>query len=267
MPWKFWERKQTFLPSLGCLIDPADFRDFKYTEANPRARLPAGVELPDYGGIDIPCLPPIRDQKGLGSCVGMSVTQVRETILRRMCPDTNIQLSPMALYYLCRELMGDTQHDTGAYLRDAFKLFAQFGVPLERDSPYLIDQQEKWKQKPSDLSMLLAGRYKIYCYRRIEGLTQMRECLAAGFPFAVHIRMYPSQLQLKYSAGYPGDILPAPETGEMPAGGHALMLFQYWENWFQARNSWGPNWSGEGNFWIEQKLMEQSWVDAWMAEG
>mgnify|MGYP001583984906 FL=1 len=263
----FGRREQLPMLTLGALADPVDIRDYKYIDASPRARLPAGVELPNWGGIDLQNLPPIRNQQGLGSCVGMAATHVRETILRRMCPDTQVQLSPMALYFMCRELMGTIGEDSGAYLRNAFKLLAQVGVPLERDWPYIIDQQELWKQKPGNVAMSSAGRYKIYSYRRLEDIGQMRECLAAGFPFAVHIRMYPSQLQLKYSSGYPGDILPAPEAGEMPAGGHAIMVFAYFYNWFFARNSWGPKWCGDSNFWIGDRLMEQSWVDCWMAEG
>ncbi len=83
-------------------------------------------------------------------------------------------------------------------------------------------------------------------YARVaQDLTQMRGCIAAGFPFVFGFTVYDSfESQEVAQTG----IVPMPSPGESVLGGHCVVAVGYddSERHFIIRNSWGRGWGQQG---------------------
>ena len=83
--------------------------------------------------------------------------------------------------------------------------------------------------------------------RLVQTLSQMKGCLASGYPFVFGFTVYDS---------FEGDhvaktgVVPMPGSGESVLGGHAVMAVGYDDNdqRFIVRNSWGTGWGMHGYF-------------------
>jgi C1A family cysteine protease len=172
--------KQTELRSrkikhYGWMPDLPDVRDFMYAAPmETLAVLPAHVDLR-------PKCPPVYDQGQLGSCTGNAIAGAIqfERMKQNLTPD--FVPSRLFIYYNERVIEGDVGQDNGAQIRDGIKSVAKQGVPPESDWPYDIT---KFAQKPPPAAYHDALADKAVSYARvIQNLSQLRGCLAAGFPF------------------------------------------------------------------------------------
>jgi C1A family cysteine protease len=203
------------------------------------AKLPAKVDLTDH------CPKTVYDQGELGSCTANAIAAAFEfDLLKEKKPD--MMPSRLFIYYNERLIEGSVGSDSGARIRDGIKVVNAIGVPPESDCPYVI---QHFTQKPSTKAFADAKRHRATSYSRVvQDLTQMRGCLAAGFPFVVGFTVYTSfESQQVAQTG----VVPMPDLQhETVLGGHAVLAVGYDDSQqrFILRNSWGAGWGMAGYF-------------------
>lgn len=250
--------------ALGALPDKPDARDFPFAQS----RLAKLEALPDAALFDPATVtPPVRDQQTIGSCVAMATCAVREILYRRMAPDTSIRPSPLHLYYEARKLIGTEGIDSGSTMRDAFKALNNIGVASEATWPYDVT---RFTERPPDAAYKEALRYRIYVYRRLVTVQEVKACIAQGYPCAVVLFLYRNFYDLGPVAGpflfiAPGSLV----------GAHAVTFIGYQkmagitpaeQTFYLAQNSWGTQWGHQGFFWVSEEYLQANMGDAWMAE-
>jgi C1A family cysteine protease len=223
--------------------DREDLRDHHYS-------LRLGVDemqatLPDH--IDLRCanMPPVYDQGQLGSCTANALCGGFEFSLRKQGL-IDFMPSRLFVYYNERVLEGTPNEDAGAELRDGIKVLASQGVVKESEWAYVV---EKFTEKPSAALYNEALENVAVQYQRINNssLTQIKSCLAAGFPFVFGFTVF---------SGFESDAVAKTGKLEMPTqneenlGGHAVMAVGYDDHTQRVivRNSWGDRWGIGGYF-------------------
>ena len=130
-------------------------------------------------------------------------------------------LSRLFLYYNERAIENTIYEDSGAELRDGGKALATYGICLEKEWPYLIDQ---FTVKPTYEVYKSAQPNHIHSYYSLKTLNDMRLCLANGRCFVFGFNVYD---------GFESDevrdtgILQYPKSNEALLGGHAIMAVGY----------------------------------------
>jgi len=140
---------------------------------------------------------------------------------------------------------GTVGTDSGAMIRDGIKTVNAVGACPESEWPYDI---ARFTEKPSDACYADAATHRALQYQRVShDLTQMRTCLASGFPFVFGFSVYES---FESKAVAHTGVTPMPAHGERVIGGHAVMAVGYDDTaaTFLVRNSWGTGWGLAGYF-------------------
>jgi C1A family cysteine protease len=163
--------------------------------------------------------------------------------------------SRLFIYYNERVIEGTVEADSGAQIRDGIKSVAGQGDCPESELPYDIN---KFAQKPAARCYRDAVKYKAVSYSRvIQDPSQLKGCLASGFPFVFGFTVYESfEGQDVARTG----IVPMPATGEKVLGGHAVLAVGYddAQQRFLVRNSWGSDWGQGGYFTIPYAYLTDS---------
>jgi C1A family cysteine protease len=236
------------IAGFGWIPDIPDQRDHLFA-APPAvmAVLPSSVDLR-------PGCPPVYDQGHLGSCTGNAIAgalqfdQMKEGLPHPFTP------ARLFIYYNERVIEGTVQSDSGAMLRDGIKTIAAQGACPEDEWPYDIT---KFTQQPSDQAYADAKKHPAIAYQRIlQDLTQMKSCLASGYPFVFGFAVYES---FKTPAVESSGHAPLPSVSERELGGHAVLCVGYDDanQWWIVRNSWGPKWGMDGYFTLPYAYLTQ----------
>lgn len=234
------ETQQNTPYKLGWLPDLPDQRDVMY--AAPMMvmqKLPTAVDLRNQ-------CPPVYNQGALGSCTANGLAGAYEFDLKKQ-KKTDYMPSRLFIYYNERVLINTVNSDSGAYIRDGIKTMNKEGVCPESLWPYDIS---KFTVKPPKKDYDEAKKCQIKSYQRlINSLSQLKGCLAEGFPFVFGFTVYDSFMTNEVAKT---GIMPMPKTGEHTRGGHAVMAVGYDDskNAFIIRNSWGTNWGIKGYFYM-----------------
>src|SRR5262249_23098834 len=193
-------------------------------------------------------MPPIWSQGGLGSCTAHAGPAA-------WCFDRHkqnlefVMPSRLFVYYNEREYEGTEDHDSGASIRDCFKTMAREGVCDEALWPY---RTQSYKIKPSQPCYDDANKRRDTEYAQVgQSLTQLKACIAGGFPFVFGFTVYQSFISSQVAST---GMMPMPNYTERTVGGHAVCAVGYnSRNYFLIRNSWGPHWGDPdipGHFWM-----------------
>src|SRR5919198_5375294 len=175
----------------GWTRDLPDHRDHVYSAPVKRLRaLPPKVDLRDSR-----LMPPVYDQGELGSCTGNAIAAAVHFARRKERRKPDFVPSRLFIYWNERKLEGTVDADAGAQLRDGLKVVAKLGVcpsasrpKGDCDWPYEL---AKFRDPPPRGCFTFALDNQITSYQRIpQTLSQLRGCLAEGFPFVFGFMVY-----------------------------------------------------------------------------
>ena len=233
----------------GWIPDLPDQRDHLYS-----APIPFLVALPAKADLRAQC-PPVYDQGQLGSCTANAIggaiefDQMKERLPQVFIP------SRLFIYYNERAMEGTVRSDSGAMIRDGVKSVAKQGVCPEPLWPYVLS---KFAARPPQACYTEAARHTAVSYQRlIQSLSQMKGCLASGYPFVFGFTVYESfESSTVARTGH----APMPGSREQVLGGHAVLAVGYDDSqqWFICRNSWGDKWGLRGYFTIPYTYLTDS---------
>ena len=237
---------------LGWLHDKPDPRDLNFSV---QFRLP--VKLPPSMDLRSGCSP-VEDQGNLGSCVGNAIVGADEFLeIKSGTPFKD--LSRLFAYYNARR---DKGADTGATIRDGIKALVKYGVCREDRWPYDVAQ---FAIEPPNKCYAEAYGHRITAYQRLTTLTDMKACLAGGFPFVFGFDVFKSAMT--DAVAKTGDI-PMPSRWERitgAEGGHAVMGSGYLDKSgkINFRNSWGKEWGDGGYGTLDFDYIQKYASDFW----
>jgi C1A family cysteine protease len=200
-------------------------------------------------------MPAVFDQSTLGACVAHSTCAMFQ-FAHGATKTIEQNYSRLSLYYQARLMEGTQNSDSGCINRDAISVCAQKGVGLEIDFPYDVT---KYMIAPPQKELEEGLENKAIEYSRLVSRSDFRNCLAQGHPFIVGITIFGS---FESNEVAKTGIVPMPQYGEQMLGGHSVCVVGYDNNYksmgeyYEVRNSWGPNWGDQGYFWLPAAYLE-----------
>jgi C1A family cysteine protease len=223
----------------GWKPDAPDHRDFKY-----KAVLSPVEAVPDVPEADLThTMPPIQDQGDVGTCTAHAAGAAigHNLIVQKR---TIVAPSRLFAYYNARSLEGTQDADNGATLRDMVSGLAARGYCPEEMWPY---DPVKVNDLPDQISYEAGLQNKIRIYARLNDLSDMLMCLAAGYPFVFGFTVFSTFESDEIAKS---GILDMPKAWESPVGGHAVCAVGYdiETRRVTVRNSWGIEWGQKGHF-------------------
>jgi C1A family cysteine protease len=191
-------------------------------------------------------LSPIEEQYTLGSCVGNALASILEYFYFYTTGHIK-RFSRLFIYYNARMMEDEvsrrnaTETDSGADLQFAIVSLIKYGCCEEQFWPFyehLINIQ------PNDPAYENGQNYRLHEFSRLSNnITQLRECLAEGYPFVMAIKIFPS-----FASNHHGYI-PMPKKHEKSSQyRHAVVCvgYNHSERVFIIRNSHGSQWGDRG---------------------
>lgn len=227
--------------SYGWLPDRPDQRDHLYAApTHILSALPSSVDLR-------PNCSPVLDQSSLGSCTANAIAAAIEFDQKKQSLPESTP-SRLFIYYNERAMEGTVSSDSGAMIRDGIKSVNKQGACPESMWPYDIS---RFTVKPSSACYKNALTHRALSYQSIAhtNLSQLKGCLASGFPYVFGISVYESfESDQVATTG----VVPMPAHREQLLGGHALLCVGYSDEhqWFIVQNSWGTSFGDQGFIYI-----------------
>lgn len=241
------ERVLNWVPS------PPDARDF--TLRSHRPGILGLTALPPV--VDLAHPLPIEDQSYIGACTAFGSGGAFEFVSKRLNLVT-FSTAKLSQYYWTRLLGGfPTNQDTGAYVRDTMKAFAQYGAASSAVYPY---DPSKFAQTPPPPVEVDASRRKALQYVAVPvDVTAIKQTLAAGYPVVIGFRVPAAFMNVNTSGMVSADM-------SNIVGGHCVLLVGYDDNTgrFKIRNSWGTSWGAGGYAYILYSWLMALGADFWM---
>lgn len=224
----------------GWRPDLPDQRDMLFS-ADPGIlkALPTKVDL--RPGMSSP-----YDQLDLGACTANAIGAAHEFDQQKQ-GELVFMPARLFIYYNERAVEGTVDEDSGAQIRDGIKSVASQGVCSEADWPYDVS---RFTERPPLSCYEKARDHQALSYRRVPRTeTQMKACLAAGFPFVYGFSVYESFESVEVAKT---GVVPMPGIDEQFLGGHAVLASGYDDEKraFIVRNSWGTGWGDGGYFYM-----------------
>jgi C1A family cysteine protease len=217
----------------GWIPDLPDQRDHMFAAAPMvMTALPPAVDLRPQ------CPKEVYDQGQLGSCTGNAIAGAIEFDQMKQTAADIFTPSRLFIYYNERVIEGTVDSDSGAQIRDGIKTVAKQGACHEEIWPYDI---AKFRTKPSIAAFADGAKHTAVQYQRlIQSLSQMKGCLAAGYPFVFGFTVYES---FEGPDVAKTGIVNCPASGEKSLGGHAVLAVGY-DDAAISRTTSGPSgWS------------------------
>lgn len=232
----------------GWVRDLPDHRDLVYSAPVKHLKaLPPKVDLSTSRAM-----PPVYDQGALGSCTGNAIAGAVQFTRRKEAKKPDFVPSRLFIYWNERKMEGSIDSDAGAQIRDGMKVVAKLGVcpsrtkgPNDHDWPYDV---ARFAEQPPKACFTFALENQITSYQRLpQTLSQMKGCLAEGYPFVFGFTVYEGFESEEVARTGEAD-LPGPR--EKAIGGHAVLAVGYDDatHRFVVRNSWGAGWGRKGYF-------------------
>ena len=187
------------------------------------------------------------DQGDLGSCTANAIANAHRFDQMKEASKANFLPSRLFIYYNERSMEGTVNSDAGAQIRDGVKSIAQLGVCPETEWPYDIT---KFAKKPLAKAYKDALKNQALTYQRVvQDLTQLKGCLASGYPFVFGFTVYESFESAQVAKD---GLMPLPQAKEKCLGGHAVLAVGYDDatQRVTVMNSWNTTWGDKGFFYM-----------------
>jgi intein/homing endonuclease len=152
-----------------------------------------------------------------GNCTAQSLSGLAQFLMMKHNYPNYIP-SRLFGYYNSRALIGTIDSDSGASIRDTFKVASSLGLPNSKIWWY---NPTKFKVKPNKSVYFAGAKHKLINYSSLNNtdLITLKSCLAGGYPFVYGFTVYESfESQQVANTGY----VPMPHPGERVLGGHAV---------------------------------------------
>jgi C1A family cysteine protease len=223
----------------GWRPDTPDARDIKF-KAPRRVSGP----LPPKVDLRSKC-PAVLNQGELGSCTANAIGNAHFFAQKKAGSKKQFLPSRLFIYYNERALEGTIAVDAGAEIRNGFKTLSKQGGCPEVLWPYTVS---KFRTKPPKPCYTEALKSQAIVYSRLsQNASQLKGCLANGYPFVFGFAVYES---------FESDQVARDGIGSMPTdnddmlGGHAVLAVGYDDSLqrFIMMNSWGTGWGNKGYF-------------------
>lgn len=226
-----------------------DSRDYRYIPSNNILR--KTVDLREWDSL-------VEDQYDLGSCVGNAITNAYELQVKRLYPDTFVELSRLFVYYNARLLDGTIEEDAGTSIRSGIKGLNKFGVCTEELWPYTI---HKFDDKPTVECYEDAIKRKITTYRSLKNVDEIISAINDNYPVVVGVTLY-----IKFAFLDESDYVIEKETESSFFGYHAVTIVGYdlEKKEFLVKNSFGNTWGMKGYFIMPFEYAETEIFERWI---
>ena len=259
---------------MSLLLSPAG-RRYGYKKDRPDHRdlgVFAAPILPAKAAVvsNLSLMGPVLDQGDEGSCTAHAAAADREflhwkQIARRgqpVTPASDGMFSPSFIYYLERQTDGSlSEGDCGSFGRTSCATLNKFGCALRSDMAYVAGD---FGTAPSAAQLESASKYATGQYHRLAIVNDMKSCIASGYNFRIGFTVYASFEGINSTGVW------TPNKSESVLGGHEVLAIGYDDSVnggsFEVRNSWGPGWGKEGNFWMryvdaaDTDILQDAWI-------
>lgn len=187
---------------------------------------------------------PSRDQANRATCASIVAAEIKE-IQTRMLGGTVDSLSSEYIYY-----HRGNKPSSGMYGRDAFSILQKCGTVDEKEYPY--QPEDNTSPAPSKKLIKKAVSNRICNYARIKTLNGIKRALYEVGPCYLFLPLYTTRPEF----WKPDDI----GTTE----GHAICVLGWTREGLILKNSWGPDWNGDGYIILPYVEYNNSW-ECWVA--
>ena len=251
---------------LNLIKDKPDERDFKldYEVFGGKTDLARIVNYTDD-------MSPVKNQGGLGSCVGFAVAAMKEwqekiehekelSEGKTYKRPEDYDLSEAWVYWNSKKI-DPWPNEEGTSIRCAMQVLRKIGVPCEKAYPY----SDKYKGSPEKWAKLIAKWGLIDSYWRCKSLRDLRVALNNG-PVVIGIACF---REIFYaSQSNPPGYVNYPKNPDEVLGGHAICVVGYNDNTklVKFKNSWGTAWGDDGYGYLSYKYIKHFMWDAWIAK-
>jgi C1A family cysteine protease len=239
--------------------DRHDVRDHIFKSRQRLSEVPTSVDLSPWEGS-------VFDQGNYGSCTGNAGAGVSRLIYKKYL---NADREPSRAYIYDKEriLDGTFPQDVGSEMRMICKTLTKFGFALESDYPY--NDADLTTAPSPEVDGIAIHHHDLGGYHRLSGAVDAVLCLGDPVPWPVLIGFTVYQ---SFERIGPDGMMPLPTAGEWIMGGHAVYARGYDRSkaydggvgMVLCRNSWGPDWGMNGDFWMPLEILDQSDTDLWI---
>ncbi len=120
----------------------------------------------------------------------------------------------------------------------------------DREVEWVYDES-KFAIKPSDAAFASGLQHEALQYKGIiQSLSQLKSCIASGFPFIFGITIFSS---FESDEVAKTGKVPLPSHADSMCGGHCIAAVGYSDTTqkFICRNSWSSSWGDKGYFYLD----------------
>ena len=247
--------------------DELDKRDFGFDLTQTIHSVHIGVPNKiDYTGE----MSPVKNQGGLGSCVGFAVAAMKEWQEQKEHDKEvaegkrdhrkeldHYDLSEAWIYWNSKKI-DPWPNSEGTSIRCAMRVLHKIGVPCEEGYAY----SDKYKGEPTSWSKLIAKWGLIDSYWRCKDINDLRVALVNG-PVVIGVGCF----REIFFVGKNG-IVPYPANPNEMLGGHAICAVGYDDTrgLIKFKNSWGSSWGKNGYGYLPYKYIKNFMWDSWIAK-
>lgn len=185
-----------------------------------------------------------RDQGARGTCAAFTAAAIKE-IQENIDCGLNEFMSPEFIYY-----HRDNKPASGMYGRNVFQILQRVGSVPESCFPY---RDAESAEKPPEELYQLAARFKIANFAQVTTEEGLKRALLECGPCYLQLPLYSKRPHFWKQIG-----------NEVCRGGHAVAVVGFTKEGFILKNSWGPNWNGDGHVIFPYEDWAHRW-ECWVA--